>query len=100
MPVSRQGFLDEAAAHAAANDVFLGLLDRFTRTGENVSNKTSANNYAPTVFAGEAEAKSKHVNKAGLEAAMRRLFAAEQIAVEPYGPPSRDYRRIIRKASA
>ena len=100
VPVSRQGFLDEAAAHAAANEVFLGLLARFTRTGENVSNKPSANNYAPTLFAGEGEAKSKHINKAGLEAAMRRLFAAEQIAVEPYGPPSRDYRRIIRKAAS
>jgi RecA-family ATPase len=100
VPVSRQGFLDEAATHAAANEVFLGLLDRFTRTGENVSNKPSANNYAPTLFAGEGEAKSKHINKAGLEAAMRRLFAAEQIAVEPYGPPSRDYRRIIRKAAS
>jgi RecA-family ATPase len=100
VPVSRQGFLDEGAAHAAANDVFLGLLDRFTRTGENVSNKPSANNYAPTLFAGEDEAKSKHLNKAALEAAMRRLFAAELIAVEPYGPPSRDYRRIIRKAAS
>jgi hypothetical protein len=54
--------------------------------------------YAPTLFAGEGEA--KHLNKAGLEAAMRRLFATEQIAVERYGPPSRDYRRIIRKAAA
>jgi RecA-family ATPase len=100
VPVSRQGFLEEAAAHAAANDVFLALLDRFTRASDNVSNKPSANNYAPSRFAAEADAKAKHLNKAALEAAMRRLFAAEQIAVEPYGPPSRDFRRIIRKAAS
>jgi RecA-family ATPase len=34
VPVSRQGFLDEAAANAAANDMFLDLLARFTRAGE------------------------------------------------------------------
>jgi RecA-family ATPase len=97
VPVSRQGFLDEAAENAAANDVFLGLLDRFMRTGQNVSNKPTANNYAPSLFAREGEAKSKHINKVGLEGAMRRLFAAEQIVLEPYGPPSKDAHRIIRK---
>ena len=97
VPVSRQGFLDEAAENAAANDVFLGLLDRFMRTGQNVSNKPTANNYAPSLFAREGEAKSKHLNKVGLEGAMRRLFAAEQIVLEPYGPPSKDAHRIIRK---
>jgi hypothetical protein len=61
VPVSRQGFLDEAAARAGANEMFLGLLDRFTRTGENVSNKPSANNYAPSRFAAEDEAKTKHL---------------------------------------
>jgi hypothetical protein len=28
---------------------------------------------------------------------MRRLLAAGKIAVEPYGPPSKDYLRIIPK---
>jgi RecA-family ATPase len=100
VPVSRQDFLDEAASHAAADDVFLGLLDRFTRIGENVSSKPAARNYAPTLFAREGEAKSKHLNKAALEATMRRLFVAELIALEPYGPPSHDYRRITRKAAS
>src|SRR5262249_53685907 len=70
----------------------------FTRTGLNLSNNPAANNYAPTLFAREGEAKSKQLSKTGLEAAMRRLFAAEQLAVEPYGPPSRNFPRIIRKA--
>jgi RecA-family ATPase len=100
VPVSRQGFLDEAAANAAANDMFLDLLARFTRAGENVSNQPAARNYAPTLFAREDEAKSKHLGKAGLEAAMRRLFAAELIAVEPYGSPSRRAYRVIRKAAS
>ena len=100
VPVSRQGFLDEAAAHAAANNLFLTLLDRLARNNRRVSEKRSANNYAPTVFAAEPEAKAEHITKPAFEDAMRRLFAAEQIAVEPYGPPSRDYRRIIRKDAA
>jgi hypothetical protein len=100
VPVSRQGFLDEAAAHAAANNLFLTLLDRLARNNRRVSEKRSANNYAPTVFAAEPEAKAEHITRPAFEDAMRRLFAAEQIAVEPYGPPSRDYRRIIRKDAA
>ena len=97
VPVSRQSFLDQAAANAAANDLFLTLLDRFARNGQHVSEKPSANNYAPTVFAAEPEAKAKHITKPAFEDAMRRLFAAEQIALEPYGPPSRDYRCIVRR---
>jgi RecA-family ATPase len=100
VPVLRQNFLDEAAANVAANDVFLNLIDRFTRIGQNISSNPAARNYAPTLFAREAEAKSKHLNKAALEAAMHRLFAAELITLEPYGPPSHEYRRIIRKTAA
>jgi len=100
VPVSRQGFLDEAAAHAAANNLFLTLLDRIARNNRRVSEKRSSNNYAPTVFAAEPEAKAEHITRPAFEDAMRRLFAADQIAVEPYGPPSRDYRHIIRKDAA
>jgi RecA-family ATPase len=99
VPVSRQGFLDEAAAHAAANDLFLTLLDRLARNNRRVSEKRTANNYAPTVFAAEPEAKAEHITRPAFEDAMRRLFAAEQIALVPYGPASRDYRCIVRKAS-
>jgi hypothetical protein len=97
VPVAQQSALDKAAADAADNDVFLALLDRFTRMGENVSNKARAGNYVPAVFADETEAKSKHLNRAALQAAMRRLFADEQIALESYGRPSHGHRRIIRK---
>jgi RecA-family ATPase len=99
VPVSRQGFLDEAAAHAATNDLFLTLLDRLARNNRRVSEKRTANNYAPTVFAAEPEAKAKHITRPAFEDAMRRLFAAEQIALVPYGPASRDYHCIVRKAS-
>jgi len=97
VPVAQQSALDKAAAEAADDQAFLSLLDRFTRLGENVSNKARAGNYAPTMFVSEPEAKGKRLNKAALQAAMRRLFAAEQLTLEPYGPPSQVSNRIIRK---
>ena len=51
--------LDQLARGAKAEDVFLELLRRYSSHGRNISDKANANNYAPTVFAREDEAK-KH----------------------------------------
>ena len=59
--------------------------------------KDKRNNYAPTLFAKEKEAKELTIRKADFEAAMRRLFAANKIAVEPYGFPSRGTSKLVSK---
>ena len=87
--------LDKAAREAEADQTFLVLLNRFSAAGRNVSHKSSSpGNYAPKVFAAEAEAKTANLRKAELEVAMRRLFADEKIVVEPYGKASNPHERI------
>jgi RecA-family ATPase len=93
----RQGGLQtkEQEDQAHADDaLFLMLLDRFANEGRNVSDKPSTT-YAPSRFA-EEEAKAAKAGKARLANAMRRLFAADQIRTEEYGPKWRPSHRIVR----
>jgi RecA-family ATPase len=94
VPVAGIGSLDRLAAEQRAEQLFLALLDRFNRQGQNVNAKAAARNYAPTAFAKEAEAKKDGIRKVDLESAMRRLFAAEKITAIPYGSPSRRTSRL------
>jgi RecA-family ATPase len=86
--------LNKAAREAEADRVFIDLLTRFTVAGRNVSDKSSSPNYAPRVFALEAEGKAANLRKAELEDAMRRLFANGRIVVETYGKASNQHERI------
>jgi hypothetical protein len=61
--------------------------------------KPTANAYAPTMFAKEAAAKTQHIRKSDLEAAMRRLFEASKIHVANYGRPSRPASMIAAGAA-
>jgi RecA-family ATPase len=96
LPVPGMTSLDKATAELEAEQMFLQLLDRLTEQGRKVSDKASANNYAPIVFAGEPEAR-KRFRKVQFEGAMQRLFAANKIIVEAYGPPSRGWTRLGRR---
>jgi hypothetical protein len=92
-----QGEAPSAARTAAdkrEEEVFLATLDRLGRTGRHVSNKGPRP--APVEFASEPEAKAAKLGKVQLEAAMSRLFAAEVIRLEEYGPPSHPRHRIVR----
>jgi RecA-family ATPase len=84
--------LDKAAREQKAEEVFLALLARYTNEGRNVSEKETANNYAPNAFRKEKEAKG--LRKEELDAAMRRLFPAGKIHVDEYGPPSKRATRL------
>ena len=86
--------LDAAAREADAERIFIDLLNRFADTGRNLSHNKASPNYAPKVFAEEAEAKKVHLRKADFEKAMRRLFANKKITVETYGKPSNPHERI------
>lgn len=85
-----------AAAERAADLAYLACLDMATTHGLNVFPGTGKG-YAPAVFADMPEAKAAGIRKAGLVAAQERLFRIGAIWNEPYGPPSRESRRIARK---
>ena len=89
--------LDRAARVVKAEDVFIALLHRFSSQKRHVSDKPTAPNYGPSVFAKEDEAKKYGLKKLNLEQAMRALFKADKIAIEEYGRPSRPYRNLVVK---
>jgi hypothetical protein len=93
LPVPGVG-LERIAQDQADDELFLTLLDQFDKQGRPVSDKTSANNYAPTLFANDPRAKG--ASKARFAAAMNRLFAANKIHIATYGRPSRPYFKIAR----
>jgi RecA-family ATPase len=84
--------LDKVAREQKADEVFLALLARYEAEGRNVSEKETANNFAPSSFKKEKEAKG--IRKEELDGAMRRLFEARKIHVEDYGRPSRPAWRL------
>jgi RecA-family ATPase len=95
VPAGGVSNLERLAAEQATDLLFMDLLARFSRQGRNVSDKLNASNYAPAIFAGQPEAKTAHVSKSALAAAMDRLFAADKIHVESYGRPSRLYSKLV-----
>jgi RecA-family ATPase len=95
VPTTEMGSLEKLAADQKVDEAFLGYLAQFTRQGRNVSHKPNANGYAPAEFAKEREAKEAGMRKTDFEAAMRRLLAADKIRVEPYGPPSRGWTKLV-----
>jgi RecA-family ATPase len=97
LPVAGVSSLERLAAEQKAEQLFLTLLDRFTRQGRNTCEKPSAPTYAPTLFAKESEARELGIRKADFEGAVRRLFAAEKICLEPYGAPCRGTSRLVRR---
>ena len=99
LPEAGVSDLDKATRTAKAEDVFLDELRRFEAQGRNVSDKATAPNYAPTVFAREDDAKKYRLRKPELEQAMRDLFKADRIRIENYGRPSRpSYKLVIAGA--
>jgi RecA-family ATPase len=97
LPIAGVSNLDKIAREAAAADMFLALLRRFSDEGRNLGDKPTAPNYAPTAFAKEAEAKSGRLKKEDFETAMRELFKAGKIHIESYGRPSRPSSKLALK---
>jgi RecA-family ATPase len=96
LPVPGMNNLDKAARAAKAEDVFLALLQRFTRENRTVCDKTGTS-YAPAILAKEDEAKKAGLNSKNLADAMRNLFKADKIWNEPCGRPYRPSYRIMIK---
>jgi RecA-family ATPase len=97
LPEAGVSDLDKAGRKAKAEELFVDMLRRFLGDKRNVSNKPTAQNYAPTEFAREDEAKRCRLKKPEFEQAMRDLFKAGKISIEEYGRPSRPYSKLILK---
>jgi RecA-family ATPase len=97
LPVAAPGSLERLAREQKLDNLFLQLLDRFLEQGRNVSEKKTANTYAPARFVDEPEAKADKVTKKEFTDAMERLFRAGKIHVAAYGYASRGWTRIERK---
>ena len=95
LPVAGTTSLEKLAAEQAAEQLFLTLLDAFNQQGRNTSAKPNAPTYAPTLFAKEKQARERGIRKPAFEVAMRSLFTADKICLEPYGPPSRGTSKLV-----
>jgi hypothetical protein len=89
------GSLDKMAREAKVDEIFLQLVNQTNRRNERVSSLVGAHMYAPSVFVGATEAKTAHIKKDEFKAAMERLFKADKIRLEQYGPKSRDTWKIV-----
>ena len=78
-----------------ADGVFLALLSKFNRQGNNVSH-VSGTNYAPAKMAAHADRAG--VGKKALAEAMSRLLDAETIKIVEEGPKSKPRKRLIVSA--
>jgi RecA-family ATPase len=97
LPVAGQSTLEKLAREQKVDNLFLMLLNRWTKQGRAVSDKAKANIYAPGTFASEPEAKADNVTKQEMAAAMDRLFRAGRIHSTAYGPPSRGWTKLEQK---
>jgi RecA-family ATPase len=75
------------------DNLFLDLLDQFTREGRNVTAKKGPS-YAPSEFANHAEAKG--VSKEAFKKAMDRLLGTAKIENMESGSPSRRRSKLVR----
>lgn len=89
--------VQQAAAEAEVDSLYLTLLDTVTAQRRPVSPSTSST-YAPAVF--EAMPAAGGCKSRAFAAAQERLFARGAIALEHVGPPSKRRAYIVRTAEA
>jgi RecA-family ATPase len=90
--------IEEAAAQAKIDEIFLQCLDMIAAQGRHASDHPNSRTYAPNMFAKMPEAKG--CTKAGLEAAMERLLSARRIKVSKDGGSGRVVRADARSGDA
>jgi RecA-family ATPase len=93
------GPIEQAAAAAKVDAMFLSLLRRYSSEGRRVGHNKGPS-YAPALFAGSPEAKAATITGKMFEAAMERLFQSKAIFTQQYGRPSRPYFQIVTTSPA
>jgi RecA-family ATPase len=97
LPVAGISNLDKLAAERRGEELFLKLLEQFTRQGRNTCEKETARNYAPRMFSEEKEARDAGLRKADFKIAMSNLFNTGRIQQVPYGSPCRGTFKLVIK---
>jgi RecA-family ATPase len=87
--------IENLAVEQEVDEWFLELLSQYEQQGRNLSDKPKANFFAPTAFSKEKGVGGKKIGKTAFERAMNRLFAANRIHMESYGPPSKGWSRLV-----
>ena len=86
--------IDIAARESTCQEVFLALLAATEREGRNVSHNARAPNYAPAAFA--EHPRSRGFGRDDFKQAMEKLFGAEIIKNDEFGPPAKRRSRLIQ----
>ena len=86
--------LERLAEDQKVDHRFLDLLGQFYGQDRNLSDKPTAHAYAPKVFSEQKGKDGKRISKRHFEGAMQRLFEANKIHIENYGPASRGRTRL------
>jgi hypothetical protein len=86
----------QAAAFNAADQTYLDCLDAMTSQGRHVC-YSKGPRFAPKEFAAMPQANG--MTWQGFAKAQERLFATGRIENVPYGPPSKNTRRVARKSA-
>jgi RecA-family ATPase len=86
--------LEESAAQARIDEIFLQCLNGISAQGRHASNHPNSRTYAPNMFAKMPEAKG--CTKAVLEAAMERLLSDQRIKVARQGRKGKETRCVVR----
>ena len=94
LPAMGRQLPEKLALDRADEQLFLDLLDRFTREGRRVG--VSGPGSAAKTFSGEPEAKAAKVSKARLGNAMQRLFKDRRIINEEYKANGRTFTKLAR----
>jgi hypothetical protein len=80
----------------SADDVFLALLDAMTAEGQNVSDKSRAGNYAPTLFMTRPAKERGGYQKPDFVRAMQTHLKDRKIKIVPYGYAAHGYQKLVR----
>jgi RecA-family ATPase len=93
---AKPGSLEKIAADSKVDELFLTLLQRLNDQNRGpFSHKKQSNNYAPKVLAALPEIKDAGITKTVLAQSMNRLLDTKRLAVERYGPPSKEASKLV-----
>jgi RecA-family ATPase len=87
--------VDRTFTELKIEERFLQLLNRFIEQNRTVSERPTANNYGPTLFAGVPPEGAAKRSKRDYEKAMERLFAKRKLKVEVYGRPANPHTKLV-----
>jgi RecA-family ATPase len=92
----KPGSLEAMAENKKVEEIFLSSLQRLIDQNRGpFSHKKRSNNYAPAAIADLPEVKKAGIKKTPLANAMDRLIEIKKITIEPYGPPSKEWTKLV-----